>query len=99
MRRVKNSCVSSSANCLVWSQQPSRVMLMAKITFLIEFLLGSDFPQIRPNSCANEGTFGPNPFLRRHLSRGEFYKNQSVCHPRLLAFAGSLFRSRVEKKL
>src|ERR1700722_457749 len=35
MRCVKYSCVSSSAICLVWSQQPSSVMLIAKITFLM----------------------------------------------------------------
>ena len=29
------SCVSSSANYLVWSTQPSKVVLIAKITFLI----------------------------------------------------------------
>src|SRR5271166_4581822 len=35
MRFVKYSSVSSSAITLVWSQQPSMVMLIAKITFLI----------------------------------------------------------------
>src|ERR1035437_710756 len=36
MRCVKYLCVSSSAICLVWSQQPSRVVLIAKISFLID---------------------------------------------------------------
>src|SRR5919201_4697739 len=37
MRSVKYSCTSSSAIPLVWSQQPSKVTLMPKITFLISF--------------------------------------------------------------
>jgi hypothetical protein len=39
MRSVKYSCISSLPVILVWSQQPSNVMLIAKITFLI-FRLG-----------------------------------------------------------
>src|SRR5438270_13215306 len=35
IRLVKYSCVSSSAICFVWSQQSSRVVLIAKISFLM----------------------------------------------------------------
>src|SRR6185437_4237122 len=38
MRSVKYSCVSSSAMPFVWSQQPSSVMLISKIRFLIGLL-------------------------------------------------------------
>src|SRR6185503_20640463 len=44
-RSVKYSCVSSSATCLVWSTQPSRVMLIAKIMFLILSVLTPAQPE------------------------------------------------------